>query len=501
MVTLNRTRNGGGAPDTTPSARDYDHSSQSDLDDTARFRNRRATNDHDNNDDWVDEDTHQRRRGSTSSSTARTTPSISAASPRKRRFKTPIPGSPNMEFERSQNEQPPRKPFPVPTLIHSDEVIHHTLTGIRWAVSYTFSIVRPAIRLLRIPLSLILFTFLMAAVLNRVASTLSAAFAPVCYIPGLSSTPACRWVHSYSAVSGGRDGVRWADYPALVEVQSKTFEQMLDDSMGSSSLSLDMKKTEMATADLIALVRLSNLASRESLAETLSEFVADAKNAGRSLHRLDAKMNGALDSIMAMNDYAYTRIEGARANEPGRFALALWKPQRSSEEVVTETFNDAMNVLSEHLERLLLELESNYSNLDRLEEKLGTLRDIVGREDKRVTADKEELLSYLWTKLGGNRKDLRNFNRNLKMLQDLTVHRKQANARVVATLHTLQAVSQDMEDMRERVAAPNLAGTKIAPEVHMKSIKNGLERLREGRSRAKKIEEDVLRRALGIGND
>jgi hypothetical protein len=32
----------------------------------------------------------------------------------------------------------------------------------------------------------------------------------------------------------------------------------------------------------------------------------------------------------------------------------------------------------------------------------------------------------------------------------------------------------------------------------MNSIKNGLERLREGRSRTKQIEEEALRKALGI---
>ena len=201
-----------------------------------------------------------------------------------------------------------------------------------------------------------------------------------------------------------------------------------------------------------------------------------------------------------MNDFALNAIDSARANEPGPFgALMIWRPSKKAiDEVVKETFSDAMHVMSTHLERLIIEHEANYANLDRLDEKLSTLRDIVARENKTVAEGREELLANLWTMLGGNRKDLRNFDRNLKILHDLTVHRKHASAHIVAALHTLQSVSQDMEDMRERVAAPNLAGSKIAPEVHMKSIKNGLERLREGRLRAKKIEEAALRRALGI---
>jgi len=201
-------------------------------------------------------------------------------------------------------------------------------------------------------------------------------------------------------------------------------------------------------------------------------------------------------SIMAMNDFALNAIGSARAKENEAFGLAIWRSKKPVDVVVRETFADAMDVLSEHLARLILELESNYENLQNLEETLGVLRDIVGRENKAVAEARDELLANLWTMLGGNRKDLKNFDRNLKMLKDLAVYRKHAAAHVVATLHTLQAVSQDMEDMRERVAAPSLAGSKIAPEVHMMSIKNGLERLKEGRTRTRKIEEAALKRAL-----
>lgn len=215
---------------------------------------------------------------------------------------------------------------------------------------------------------------------------------------------------------------------------------------------------------------------------------------------LFSELTQNLYSIMAMNDFALHAIDSTRANKPGIFgALMIWKPkQKATDEVVKETFADAMHVMSTQLERLIVELEANYANLDKLEERLSTVHSIISRENKTVADAKDELLANLWTILGGNRKELRNFESNLKLLHDLTIYRKHAAAQVVATLHALQSVSQDMEDMRERAAAPNLAGRKIAPEVHMNSIKNGLDRLREGRSRARKIEEAALRRALGI---
>jgi hypothetical protein len=145
---------------------------------------------------------------------------------------------------------------------------------------------------------------------------------------------------------------------------------------------------------------------------------------------------------------------------------------------------------------MILEAEVNHQNIDALEEKLNTIHRIALRENATIDADREELLSYLWTRLGGNRKDLKNFDRNLGVLGALSTHRKAAQARVAAMLHVLQGVSQDMEDMRERVVAPNLAGSKVTPEIHMRCIRNGLERLTQGRRRARGVEEEARRKTL-----
>jgi len=93
----------------------------------------------------------------------------------------------------------------------------------------------------------------------------------------------------------GQKPPRWADYPKLVDTQSATFEQLLHESIGGSGLSLEIKKAEMATSDLVTLVRVSNLKSKEMLADSLSDFVVDAKKTGRDLHKLTSKVGGAVD--------------------------------------------------------------------------------------------------------------------------------------------------------------------------------------------------------------
>jgi len=206
---------------------------------------------------------------------------------------------------------------------------------------------------------------------------------------------------------------------------------------------------------------------------------------------------------MAVNDHALHSIEAAHIKGSARtmsnmYGIMPWRSLRATNAMVKQTFGEAMNVLSTEMERLILEAELNLANLDKLEERLSTLHDIISREDSTLTSEKAELLSELWTKLGGNKKTLRNFEGHLLMLKNLGSYRKQALAHVVAALHSLQSMSSDMEEIRERVAAPELTGSKIPIEVHMNSIKSGLERLKEGKLRAKRLEEDAIRRVLSL---
>ena len=152
-----------------------------------------------------------------------------------------------------------------------------------------------------------------------------------------------------------------------------------------------------------------------------------------------------------------------------------------------------MNVLSKETQYLILEAERNYRNLLNLEEKLTFLYEIISREDTTRSFEKADLLAELWTRLGGNQEKMRNFDSHLALLKELGSYRKQAIAHVTAALRTfnitLLTLHSINEDMEERVAAPDLLGPSPPIEVHMKTIKMGLERPREGRVR---LEEETI---------
>ena len=166
--------------------------------------------------------------------------------------------------------------------------------GAASSVRYFGSVFTHAFQLLKKPLGFLFFLYLLLHLLSWLVSSFRPVFEPVCWIPGIWSTPFCR-PPPLVVENGTLKSPRRVDYPRLVEIQSASFEQLLDGAIGGPALNLDIKKAEMATRDLITLVKHSELKSRELLGQSLYAFVLDAKKAGKGLAKLTARINGAVD--------------------------------------------------------------------------------------------------------------------------------------------------------------------------------------------------------------
>ncbi|KAJ8503440.1 hypothetical protein ONZ45_g10860 [Pleurotus djamor] len=389
----------------------------------------------------------------------------------------------------------PQRPYWVDRL--GNEWMDKAFEGVKFTFEYALDILRRALGLLRIPLSILVVLWLLAIATTRVQHAMRAAFSPLCLVPGISSLAICTPEAPNvppSAVPTKR--LRHADYPKMVDLQSKTFEQLLDPSSiaGSSSLAINIKKSESATRDLATLVTYSNMKSKDSVVQVLRAFIGDAKATGRSLSKLNSKIGGAVDAITAVNDYALHSIEEAYANgQPSFFnALVPWSNKPNTKEVVTRTFTQAMEVLSNQLRRLIVEAELARVNLEKLEEDLNTLHDILAREDASISTAKAQLLADLWTQLGRNKARIQQQDHNLLLLKDLGKYRDNALQIVMSALHTLRSLSDDLDELGERVATPELIGADIPVAVQIKSIKGGLERIREERIKARERETSVI---------
>ncbi|KZS92765.1 hypothetical protein SISNIDRAFT_455381, partial [Sistotremastrum niveocremeum HHB9708] len=156
----------------------------------------------------------------------------------------------------------------------------------------------------------------------------------------------------------------------------------------------------------------------------------------------------------------------------------------TSSKAVARLFDQNMGLLEHSMTRLMHEADHAFQLLNSLENGLEVIRAITSSEDMQLTADKEDLLADLWTILGGNRRQLAKYDRHLNLLRDIQAYRKRALAHVTGAITALQLMEGDLHDLRARASAPDLLGPDIPLEVHLLSIQNGLQRLREGRVRA-----------------
>ena len=185
-----------------------------------------------------------------------------------------------------------RKSYTLPS---ADE-IYELLDGAKdfsiLAFRYVWDVSSSAFHHSRYMLGFLLALWMVALITLQITPTLWGAVSPVCHLPFISRSNLCE---TWRTTLPGKKAPRWADYPKMVDLQSKTFEQLMEESIGGSALSLEVKKAEMAITDLVSFVHLSKLKAKDTLASSLMGFVLDAKKAGRGLQKLSSKIGGTVD--------------------------------------------------------------------------------------------------------------------------------------------------------------------------------------------------------------
>ena len=165
-------------------------------------------------------------------------------------------------------------------------------------VRYIAEVLGTVIRIMKLPLSMAIVVLVCAYALSIMSDAIASALAPICSTPVISLLCLTSKPRDIPRPPNSNRTPRWADYPSLLNVESKTFESLLDEMVEGPGLALEIKKAEMATSDLATLVRVSDLKSREFLADSLSEFVKDARKVGRGLTRFSSKVGGTVDSYV-----------------------------------------------------------------------------------------------------------------------------------------------------------------------------------------------------------
>jgi hypothetical protein len=355
---------------------------------------------------------------------------------------------------------------------------------------------------------LLLFYALAAAFVfasNFVTNSFHNALSPICRLPFTSQLSFCpdhtaNKVHARGA----------AEFDKLVHAQD-AFQDILAGTAAGVNLPLDMKRSEAGIRDLKHVVQYSKLDSRNELVFEFTGFIDTARQASSDLSRFNSRIGRAVDHILSTNRWTLSVIDGVAHAESSRGSLSHWvathldpfaalKPLPLSRDVLLDQYLRHTSAVEDQILSLITEAHALRSILDNLDSRLDVIANIAQRDGVKLTQSTDELFGSLWTKLGGNRASVAKVTSQLALLDDVGRYRRLAWGHVTATLVKLQAIQHSLEDLRERVAMPEVLGVQNVPlEVHIQSINLGIERLEGQREEGRKIEREAYQRVVSRG--
>ncbi|OCK77331.1 hypothetical protein K432DRAFT_304479 [Lepidopterella palustris CBS 459.81] len=380
---------------------------------------------------------------------------------------------------------------------------------VRPIITYLFSIVSHALQLLKPIFGYVLLFILLLALLSKGANVVTtgiySALSPLCHLPGLSylDLPFCGPAHPLQTGH--------AEFEDLMKVQS-VFEDVLQSSVDGASLPLDMKRSESSIRDLKHVVRFSTLPSRSELDVEFQAFIDTARQASYDLTHFNARIGRAVDQILNTNRWTLQVIDGISQKQAvaggisrllshiDPFASFKAAPP-TMHEVLFEQYLRHTSAIEEQIQTLIMEAQALLSILENLDQRLDVIAGIATRDGVIARGNRDDLFAHLWTKLGGNRSSVAKLNEQLRLLRDVTMYRKNAWNHVSATVLRLQEIAAGLEDLRERVAAPEVVGVRqeVPLSFHLEYIRLGVERLEGVRGDARRMEGEHYKKILDKG--
>lgn len=341
-----------------------------------------------------------------------------------------------------------------------------------------------------------------SSVRNGISAVIYSTLSPICSIPGMSyaNLPFCRPSGSYP----GR-----TEFEQLVGAQT-AFEDVLSSSTEFVSLPYNMKQSEASVRDLRTVIKYSSLPSRNELVFELGGFIDAARQASSDLATFESHIGRAVDNILSTNRWTLSVLDSLARRESDRGALSRLltaanplAPRGSASEAVLRQYLQHARAVEDQVNAVIAEAQGLELLLGNLDERLDVIGEISSRDGVAAAASREELLAYLWTRLGGNRADVARLEQHLGLLRSVKQYQSQAWQHVAATLLKLQAVSAQLEDLRERVAAPEVAGAGAGAdmplEFHIENVRLGVERLEDARGANREKQGEMYRKLIGGG--
>lgn len=258
-------------------------------------------------------------------------------------------------------------------------------------------------------------------------------------------------------------------------------------------------------------IEQANAHTRNELVLEFDGFIETARIVSYDLQKFNSHVGRAVDSVISTTRWTARVLDGIQDREAERGSistffndklLAPFQPVKFTENVLLDQYIAHTRLVEEELFKLISEAQALLQVLTNLDDRLEIIHGISTRDGMHANAMREEVLGQLWSMVGGNRHKLKNMDRQLNLLGQVGIYRKNAMAHVSGTILKLQEIGAGLEDLRERVGAPELLRDRldVPLSVHIENIRLGVERLEQGRLEARKVEDEHVRKTLQRGN-
>ena len=396
--------------------------------------------------------------------------------------------------KRPKQAAQPKAPVLEATADSSSRLAENASRVAEAVLAWVLAVLGGALQALKRPLSYIVAIYMLVGLLivlqNILTSKISTALSPICRVPGVHFLIP-RLCESPIQLNLSGPSVPQPEFDELMSVQNK-FEDLLQQTGDDYAIPAFMKQSQLAMRDVREVVRFSQLRSKHELVFEFNTFIDAASQASWDLETFNSHVGRTVDKVLltarwtqrALDDIAGPNGTRGRIGRFVSTVLAPFQPVKYTEDVVLDQYIKHSDAVQNEISDLLGEAQAVFALLRSLEETLDAVHGIAVRDTQYAEASRDEVLALLWTKLGGNSKQVNKFESDLRTLKKIATYGQAAYTHIAAAVLKLQAMSAEIDQLKERLVSvdPIPGRPEIPLSIHLENIQMGVQRLEEARA-------------------
>ncbi|PKK80577.1 hypothetical protein RhiirC2_724140 [Rhizophagus irregularis] len=212
-------------------------------------------------------------------------------------------------------------------------------------------------------------------------------------------------------------------------------------------------------------VKYSELQYRSILIKKLEQFAEASFETNSDLQTLQVRAQTSLDNTLTYITFTLQAMEELNGK--------VVNPRKKRD--LTKLHDSLMKLTDGDLRTLIVATDHALKALKKLDAMQSSIHEITSLEESLQKIGLKELLSELWTRLGGNSVERNIFEDNLKLLKTLESQRGIAVERISSIMQNLEKFQKQLSILRDETVTRLLVNIPV--EVQLTNIKKALMRL------------------------